>query len=377
MNLSGKTDEELEVLGQKLESEEGLTEEERKALMPQDSTQNDSELVIEVTEDPKKPEDNGDAPPPEGQVDNPPPTTEPAKQPALAEDVYNSIIQEHPQLAKFKNDENFLTNLASSYVNLESKLGSPKPTDQPVPPPITDAQRLAEINKQIMAETERKMLSDSVVLDALTIKDEEGKVIEILPLPRTEKDIANMRRNYPAEFAMLYQRGKEINDETTKIVNDAVKAEAYAPEYNTKALDNFIERMGTYFKKLAPNATPDDLKVVGERLQAFTAKALPDVKYYNGKGKAFFLNDKMLDGDFLAETSDLALKFATMSATNGVVDKAKDAIKNVQKQTTIKTLASKGLNQGSVKKINLKDPRQMGQLSDQQLDKYEQELLAK
>lgn len=323
LNTSNLSDEQLNELDTKL-TNDTLTEEERKALTPEEQSSDNFELVVEVDEDPVNKVDNSAPNPPTPQDNLPAPTdSQPAGQPpapvttpAVPQEVYDKLIAEHPQLAKFKNDENFLTNLSKSYVSLEQKMG--KPQEQPAPPPITDEQKLAQINKMVLTEVERRMMSDPNVLEALTIRDEQGQITEILQLPKTPQEVIKFKREYPAEYVEIKMIGERLYDNVFNQHKRDAELELQAPAENQTTLDKFMDDVAVYCKKVAPNATADDLKIVGETMQKFIGKTLPDGKYYEQRGKGYFLNGRLLTADFLAENPELIGKLAEINAKNSV-----------------------------------------------------------
>jgi len=382
MNLNTLTDEQLVDLENKV-TNETLTDEERQALTPTEPQDDNLELVVEVDADPEPVVDNS-APNPQPTKDNqtppvtPPPAGDPAPvtpQPAVSEEVYNSLIAEHPQLAKFKNDENFLTNLSKSYVHLESKVGQTQ--QQPVLQPITDEQKLAELNSAVLKDVETRMLSNPAVMDALTIRDENGTITEILQLPKTPQELYAFKKNYPAEYLEVKMLGERMYDAVHKEHLTNAQYAEQAPVENQATLDKFMDDIAGYCKKIAPTATPEDLKIVGDKLQQFVTKTIPDGRYYEKRGKGFFLNGKALKLDFFDENPELIGKLAEINAKNSVTPNVQNGIKNVQRHTSMKTLANTNLNAPTKRNINLKDPRQLGKLSDEQLDRYELELLNK
>lgn len=382
LNLNTLDDKQLDELEGKLNNET-LTEEERKALTPEDAQDDNEGLIVEVDYDPEKPVDNS-APNPPASTDNqtPAPTTEPTDgvpppapvTPAISEEAYNALIAEHPQLAKFKNDENFITNLSKSYVNLESKIGSPQPPP-PTLPPITDEQRLAQLNKDILSEVEKRMFSNPAVMDALTVRNDDGSVAEILQLPKTPQELYRFKREYPAEYLEVKAIGDGMYNSVHKEFLQNAQYEQQAPTANQDTLDKFMDEVVDYCKKIAPNATPADLNVVGKTLHGFVSKTIPDGKYYSKKGGAYFLDGRSLKADFLTENIELIGKLAEINAKNSVATNVQLNVANLQKGKSMKTLANANQNSPTRRTVDLK--RDISRMSDAELDRLQLELLNK
>lgn len=332
-----------------------------------DSTEKPEELIAEVViDDGEEPATPSDTSSPSNQTKQTDTSAPPATAtPEISDEVYNSIIQANPSLAKYPKDK-FISELAKGYTNLETKLGTPRQPDNK-PPEITDVQLRAQMNQQVLANTERLVKADVEIARLLTVKDANG-VTTMLPLPVTEDEWADFMDNYPARYTEIKSRAKEIYATVKDTIETRVVKQASAPQENEKRGLDFVQKIEDYYKGINPKLSETEIKEISTRVENFYNKALPNTsRYYINDNGVLFLNPEVMFADYMVENIDLTTKLMSMSIVNNNSQKFADTANKIRNGVSMKTTGNSGQSGKATKKtmnVNILSERDRGSLPD-------------